>query len=169
MSSTIEQWQQLDNAERELRESGLEASLEQRVKNRIQMVLDSASGTRTPRNLWGLLPIGKQELFRWNDGADIFPDTTKVAGKRIPYTELGELGEILVDKVLNSLGVDSLTSVHEEAHINRSIREKDVYSLPGSPIEFHRIEWRTDGGGVPGFPSTYQIVLQVVRSEPPKK
>lgn len=165
MSSTIESMRQLEEAAEELERSGLREYLEQRTKGRIQTVVDSSNGKRNFRNLWGLLPVKRMELMKWDDGGSLLTESTRVAGIRIPDSELGELGEMLIDKVFNSLEVDASTSKHTEERKKGIIVARDEFKIPGSAVELHRIALRADRGGefVPGFPATYRFVWHAVQ------
>lgn len=168
--STVEMWNRQKAAREELRKKGVEDVFKAGVRNKIKLVIDSAVGRRTFRNLWGLNLVRQQELFHWNYGLGLFPDSTFVGGRRFGiYSDLGELGEELVSNVMDEFGGYGLVSEEEKGHKESKIETRTVYKS-GAGVEFHRLAYRINRiqkvgdreEWVPGFPPTYDISWHVV-------
>lgn len=170
--STIESWNHYKAAEEHLKGGGLKDSYEERIRGRIRLVVDSSAGRRTLRNLWGLKPVRQQELFKWEDGGGLFPESTFVGGRHFDFhSEAGELGEELVGTVINEFGDAGTISEQQEEHDNSVIKTTLVLGSE-SGVAFRRTSYREnrrlrDGDVeefVPGFLPTFAFFWDVVFS-----
>lgn len=163
--STVELWNREIDARQDLEQSGETDVHKARIRDRIQLVVDSASGHRTFRNLWGLKPVRKQELFHWIGDDGLFPSRSYVGGKGLGINSLlGGVGEGLAEEVMDEFGERDQVSVTEEGHTKPTIISTDIYRSQKG-IEFHRIAYRENRrihvsdpeAWIPGIPATFDI------------
>lgn len=167
---TTEIWRGEEAAMEALKKNGERGVFEGRVRGRIQLVVDSAAGRRTLRNLWGFNPVRQQELFRWNDGRGL-PESTFVGGKYLsPSSYLGGVGETLVNVVMSEFGKWNPVSEEETGRDDATeIKTKEIYQSEAG-VQFHRLTGRANSirtvGGpeefVPGVPFTSDIIWRAV-------
>ena len=164
--STVEVMAQQRRQYESFKNSGQEEAIKNRLNRRVQLVLDGIGGRRTPRNLYGLRPIRRQELFAWYDDQR-GPAIPRVAGKSFDFGV--EEGESLVEWLVQEHG-GLVLPTEESGRETSTVKLVDRYPCP-SGVEFRRtayLENRILHIGdtpefIPGFSPTYAIYWDVSR------